>query len=48
MYGKFLKLRHLAIFGGVPQQKQATAIKKGVEVLIATPGRLLDFISQGY
>lgn len=47
MYGKFLKLRHLAIFGGVPQQKQATAIKKGVEVLIATPGRLLDFISQG-
>lgn len=47
MYSKYLKLKHLAIFGGVPQQKQATALKRGVDVLIATPGRLLDFINQG-
>ncbi len=46
-YGKFLRLNHLAIFGGVPQAKQVTAIKKGVDILIATPGRLLDFIGQG-
>src|SRR5690554_1108708 len=47
MYSKYLKLKHLAIFGGVPQQKQATALKRGVDVLIATPGRLMDFINQG-
>src|SRR5690606_27452033 len=47
-YGKFLGLNHLAIFGGVPQGKQITAIKKGVDILIATPGRLLDLIGQGY
>ena len=46
-YGKFLPLNHLAIFGGVPQGKQVTAIKKGVDILIATPGRLLDLINQG-
>jgi ATP-dependent RNA helicase RhlE len=47
MYGKFLPLSHLAIFGGVPQGKQVTALQKGVDILIATPGRLLDLISQG-
>lgn len=47
IYGKFLPLNHLAIFGGVPQGKQITAIKKGVDILIATPGRLLDLINQG-
>lgn len=47
IYGKFLPLNHLAIFGGVPQGKQVTAIKKGVDILIATPGRLLDLINQG-
>src|SRR5690606_13764154 len=46
-YGKFLPLNHLAIFGGVPQGKQVTAIIKGVDILIATPGRLLDLINQG-
>lgn len=46
-YGKFLPLSHLAIFGGVPQENQVTAIKKGVDILIATPGRLLDLIAQG-
>ena len=47
MYGKFLPLRHLAIFGGVPQGKQITAINKGVDILIATPGRLLDLMQKG-
>lgn len=47
-YGKFLPFSHLAIFGGIPQNKQVTAIHKGVDVLIATPGRLLDLIAQGY
>lgn len=47
-YGKFLPLSHLAIFGGVPQGKQIASINKGVDILIATPGRLLDLIGQGY
>jgi ATP-dependent RNA helicase RhlE len=47
-YGKYLKLNHLSIFGGVAQGSQVTAIKKGVDVLIATPGRLLDLMQQGY
>lgn len=47
MYGKFLSLKHLAVFGGVPQGKQVTALNKGVDILIATPGRLLDLIQQG-
>lgn len=46
-YGAFLKLKHLAIFGGVPQGKQITALDRGVDILIATPGRLLDLIAQG-
>ena len=46
-YGQFLPLTHTVIFGGVSQEKQATALKKGTDILIATPGRLLDFIQQG-
>jgi ATP-dependent RNA helicase RhlE len=46
-YGKYLPLRHLVIFGGVKQGNQENALKKGVDILVATPGRLLDFISQG-
>jgi len=46
-YGKYLPLKHLVIFGGVKQGNQETAVKKGVDILVATPGRLLDFISQG-
>ena len=46
-YGKYLPLKHLVIFGGVKQGNQETALKKGVDILVATPGRLLDFISQG-
>lgn len=46
-YAKYLQTKSLAIFGGVPQGRQVTALKKGVEVLIATPGRLLDLMQQG-
>lgn len=46
-YGKYLPLKQLVIFGGVKQGNQETALKKGVDILVATPGRLLDFIAQG-
>lgn len=46
-YGKYLPLKHLVIFGGVKQGNQETALRKGVDILVATPGRLLDFIAQG-
>ena len=47
-YGRFMNLRHTVIFGGVPQSQQVGALKMGVDILIATPGRLLDLINQGY
>lgn len=47
-YGRNTNLRSTVIFGGVPQNPQVNALKAGVEILIATPGRLLDLISQGY
>ena len=47
-YGKYLKLKHIAIFGGVPQGKQVAALKSGIDILIATPGRLMDLMSQGF
>ncbi|KUG08787.1 DEAD/DEAH box helicase [Solirubrum puertoriconensis] len=47
-YGQNLKLRHAVIFGGVSQHPQVEALRRGVDVLIATPGRLLDLISQGF
>ncbi|MFY1047278.1 DEAD/DEAH box helicase [Chryseobacterium sp. GP-SGM7] len=46
-YGKNLPLKHLVIFGGVKQGSQVSALRKGVDILVATPGRLLDFIAQG-
>ncbi len=46
-YGRHLKLRNLVVFGGVKQGAQEAALKRGVDILVATPGRLLDFISQG-
>lgn len=46
-YAKYLRTRSLAIFGGVPQGRQVAALRKGVSVLIATPGRLLDLMQQG-
>ena len=48
VYGRFLPLRHAVIFGGVGQQRQVTALAAGVDVLIATPGRLLDLMEQGH
>lgn len=48
LYGKNLPLKHLAIFGGVNQKPQISTIKNGVDILIATPGRLLDLIAQGH
>ena len=47
-YGKYTNLFHTVIFGGVPQLSQTVALRKGVDILIATPGRLLDLINQGY
>ncbi len=47
-YGKFLPLRHTVVFGGVNQHRQVQAMRAGVDVLIATPGRLLDLINQGH
>lgn len=47
-YGKFAGIRHTVIFGGVSQLHQTNALKKGVDVLVATPGRLLDLISQRF
>jgi len=45
-YGEFLKFKHTVIFGGVSQGKQVQALQKGVDILVATPGRLLDLINQ--
>lgn len=47
-YGKYTNIRSLVIFGGVSQVAQVDQLRKGVDVLIATPGRLLDLNKQGY
>ena len=47
-YGKYLPLRHTVIFGGVSQKAQTDALQRGVDILVATPGRLLDLIQQGF
>ena len=47
-YGKFASLKHTVVFGGVGQRSQTDALKKGVDILVATPGRLLDLAGQGY
>ncbi len=47
-YGKYLKPRHTVIFGGVGQNPQVEALKKGVDILVATPGRLMDLHDQGF
>ncbi len=47
-YGRFMDVRHTVIFGGVNQQSQVNALKNGVDILVATPGRLLDLQTQGY
>ena len=47
-YGKYLKLRHTVIFGGVGQNPQVEALGRGVDILVATPGRLMDLHQQGF
>ena len=45
-YGRYTGLRHTTVYGGVPQFQQVRSLQRGVDILIATPGRLLDLISQ--
>jgi ATP-dependent RNA helicase RhlE len=47
-YGKHTGLKHLVIFGGVSQNPQTDALRRGVDILVATPGRLLDLINQRF
>ena len=47
-YGKYTGLTHTVIFGGVSQLNQTNILRRGVDILVATPGRLLDLISQGF
>ncbi|MBS1663216.1 MAG: DEAD/DEAH box helicase [Bacteroidetes bacterium] len=47
-YGRHTGMKHLVIFGGVPQQPQVHALQRGTDILVATPGRLLDLIDQKY
>lgn len=47
-YGRHLRLKHTVIFGGVSQHAQTQALRQGVDILIATPGRLLDLMDQRY
>lgn len=47
-YGKYLNLKTTVIYGGVSQGNQTDALKAGVDILVATPGRLLDLIGQGF
>jgi ATP-dependent RNA helicase RhlE len=47
-YGRYLKLNHAVIFGGVSQNAQTDKLKAGVDILVATPGRLIDLMNQGF
>ncbi len=47
-YGRFLRISHTVVFGGVTQVHQVRAMNRGVDILVATPGRLLDLMEQGY
>ncbi len=47
-YGRYLRLGSTVIFGGVNQHRQVQALNRGVDILVATPGRLLDLMQQGY
>ncbi|MCF7848677.1 MAG: DEAD/DEAH box helicase [Kiritimatiellales bacterium] len=47
-YGKHTNVAHTVIFGGVGQNPQVKAVRRGVHVLVATPGRLIDLMNQGY
>jgi ATP-dependent RNA helicase RhlE len=47
-YGKHLELWHTVIFGGVGEKPQISELKRGIDILVATPGRLLDLMGRGY
>ncbi|PCJ67947.1 MAG: ATP-dependent RNA helicase RhlE [Bacteroidetes bacterium] len=47
-YSKYVDIRSTVIFGGVKQHKQVTALRNGVDILVATPGRLMDLQNQGF
>jgi ATP-dependent RNA helicase RhlE len=47
-YGRHLSFRSKVIFGGISQHSQVDALSKGIDILIATPGRLLDLMNQGF
>ncbi len=47
-YGANIRLRNLVIFGGVNQGPQVSELRRGVDILVATPGRLLDLMNQGF
>lgn len=47
-YGRYTGIRNTVIFGGVKQGSQTNALSKGVDIIVATPGRLLDLMNQGY
>ena len=47
-YGRHMRLSHAVIFGGVGQGRQVEAMRRGVDVLVAAPGRLLDLVNQGH
>jgi ATP-dependent RNA helicase RhlE len=47
-YGRYLRVSHTVVYGGVNQYSQVQALHRGVDILVATPGRLLDLIDQGY
>jgi len=48
LYGAYTDINHTVIYGGVKQSKQVERLKKGVHILVATPGRLLDLVDQGF
>ncbi len=48
VYGRFTPVRQITIFGGISQKPQVNRLQRGADVLIATPGRLLDLMGQGY
>jgi len=48
VYGKNLQLRNMVVFGGVGQTPQTDALRRGTDILVATPGRLLDLMNQGF
>ena len=47
-YSKYIPVKHLVIYGGVSQVQQVAKLNKGIDILVATPGRLLDLVNQGH